>query len=215
MLLSDRGEATWRSVSDLMAGLMMVFLFLAVAFLYELQSSKKTYEKELHEALVEEFRDDLARWSAKITEDNIVRFDSPFKVGDARVNKQFQTILNEFFPRYVKLLSREQFKNKISEVRIEGHTSDIWGAHSTRSENYLNNMKLSQERALNVLGHVYRLSLQEEYIGWLEAKLRANGMAFALPIYQQTGTDVQPTPPHVLQIDREKSRRVEFKVLVH
>jgi len=59
----------WISISDMMAGLMMIFLLIAVAFMYQTDQEKKAmadiaveFERsrnDLNQALREEFRDDL------------------------------------------------------------------------------------------------------------------------------------------------------------
>lgn len=62
----------WVSISDLMAGLMMVFMFIAIVFMIQTQDEKKrieeialTYEKSkkaLFEDLKSEFENDLELW---------------------------------------------------------------------------------------------------------------------------------------------------------
>lgn len=72
-------------------------------------------------------------------------------------------------------------------------------------EIYLKNMHLSQERASNVLSLCYGLDnfFIRSNIEWLEANLRANGMAFSKLLYvEKSQTE-----------DTERSKRVEFKVL--
>ena len=68
------GEESWISVSDLMAGLMMVFLFIAVIYAKDADQRAKNVseivtewqdsELEIYLALEEEFRDDLEKWQA-------------------------------------------------------------------------------------------------------------------------------------------------------
>jgi outer membrane protein OmpA-like peptidoglycan-associated protein len=66
-------------------------------------------------------------------------------------------------------------------------------------------MNLSQERASNVLTYCYDLnnSIITSNLTWLQNNLRANGMSFSKLLYKQ-GTKIE---------DKERSRRVEFKVL--
>ena len=63
----------WLSVSDLMAGLMVIFLFIAITYIRpiaEIQSIRnivvawKDSEVEIYKALEKEFKDDLPRWRA-------------------------------------------------------------------------------------------------------------------------------------------------------
>jgi outer membrane protein OmpA-like peptidoglycan-associated protein len=61
-------------------------------------------------------------------------------------------------------------------------------------------MKLSQNRANNVLAYCYQIQTTNKK--WLEKKLRANGMAFSKLIYTKSN-----------KIDYHKSKRVDFKVV--
>ena len=193
----------------MMSGLMLVFMFIAIGFMIEVQSEKdamkdiassyRDIKADLNEVLYDEFEDELKKWDADITKDNTIVFNSPnvlFEVSKSEINDEFKTILEQFFPRYIKILTSNQYKNEIKEIRVEGHTSDEWGAIKSKKEIYLNNMRLSQNRAYEVLSYCY--SLDDEIIElnrpWLQKYFRANGMAFAK-----------------LQ-DIEKARRVEFSI---
>ena len=62
--------------------------------------------QELYEALLKEFGKDLKVWDASIDEDNTIRFNEPevlFDIGAKQVKKRFKDILDDFFPRYVKI----------------------------------------------------------------------------------------------------------------
>ena len=207
----------WMSISDMMAGLMMVFLFIAIAFMIEVQSEQDTikeiamtYRKSqtsLNKDLHQEFAKDLEAWGAEITTDNIFRFKSPevlFKTGSSSVSPQFKKILDNFFPRYLNILTSKKYLNEIDEVRVEGHTSNTWNTHSTKNTIYLKNMALSQARANSVLAYCYQYIYKRspEQAIWLERQFRANGMAFAKPVTK--GNKVY---------DNDKAKRVEFRVL--
>lgn len=195
----------------MMSGLMLVFLFIAISFMIEVESEKekmkdvaKSYNDvkvNLNEVLYEEFELDLKSWDAEITKDNAVVFNSPnvlFKVSKSEISDEFKTILEEFFPRYIQLLTSKQYVEEIQEIRVEGHTSDEWGTIESKKDIYLNNMQLSQNRAYEVLSYCY--SLEDELIKqnrpWLEQYFRANGMAFAK------------------LKDHNNSRRVEFSIMM-
>lgn len=193
----------------MMSGLMLVFLFIAIGFMIEMQSQKddmkdiaETYRDvkvNLNEVLYDEFENDLKVWDASITKDNSIVFNSPkvlFAVNQSEINEDFKEVLKEFFPRYVRLLTSSEFKDEIQEVRVEGHTSDTWANTSSQEEIYLNNMKLSQNRAYKVLSYCYSLEddFTKENRPWLEKFFRANGMAFSQ------------------MKQNEKARRVEFTI---
>lgn len=213
----------WISISDMMAGIMMIFLLITVSFMLITQKAQedlrvqnqklleineamssiaKDYSdlrQELYEALLKEFGKDLKVWDASIDEDNTIRFNEPevlFDIGAKQVKKRFKDILDDFFPRYVKILALEKFQNSIEEIRIEGHTSQVWFAANTLEDRYLGNAELSQARALEVLKYCFNLKSINSYKEWLVKVFRANGLSFAKPLE-----------------DDDKSRRVEFRVI--
>jgi outer membrane protein OmpA-like peptidoglycan-associated protein len=232
-------DSEWMSISDMMSGLMLIFMFIAISFMIEVEEDKnktekinreleqlikqakkdkakiehiaKTYYKdkeELNKALTDEFGKNLEDWEAEITKDNIIVFNSPtvlFNTGESSLKKNFKYILNDFFPRYIKILSSKKYKNEIDEIRIEGHTSNTWSKGLKENITYLKNMKLSQNRANNVLSYCY--SIKNDFIHenskWLEKHFRANGMAFSKLKYLDNN--------HSL-VDLIKSKRVEFRV---
>jgi outer membrane protein OmpA-like peptidoglycan-associated protein len=199
-------NTSWASISDVMSVLMMVFMFISIAFIYQLQNEKETYRLELNKALHKEFDKDLNKWNAEITNKNIVRFNAHFDMGSSNIPEKFKEILTVFFPRYIKVLTSNKFKNNTEEIRIEGHTSNGWGKNTSEEENYLNNMTLSQNRANNVLAFCYKIdnnNIISNNKKWLEKLLRANGMSFSKPIYEFNTTKPDPI----------KSRRVEFRVI--
>ena len=136
---------------------------------------------------------------AHIDEDNTICFNEPevlFDTGAKQVKKRFQDILDDFFPRYVKILSLPKFQDSIEEIRIEGHTSQSWFSAQTLEERYLGNAELSQARALEVLKYCFNLKKIDSHKEWLIKVFRANGLSFAKPLE-----------------DDDKSRRVEFRVI--
>jgi len=215
----------WMSISDMMSGLMLIFLFVAIAFMLNVENDKTklekvkekitqiaiTYQKskvDLNKDLHKEFDKDLKKWNAEITKDNSIIFNSPevlFESGDSNIKDKFKEILNNFFPRFIKILVSPKYKSEIDEIRIEGHTSNIWMSAKDKKEIYLNNMKLSQERANSVLNYVYLINNPVINLNrnFLEKHLRANGMAYSKLKY----LDVNKT-----KVDYSHSRRVEFRV---
>lgn len=202
--MSD-SENNWINIADVMSALMMIFMFIAIAFLYQILNEKEVYKVSLNKALHKEFDKDLVRWKAVITEDNIMRFNSPFEVGSKELPEEFTLILADYFPRYIKVLSNAKFKDEIDEIRVEGHTSNGWGSVDDTKQIYLKNMKLSQDRASNVLAYCYDLNntTVTSNLKWLQGNLRANGMSFSKLLYVKN-TKLE---------DKKQSRRVEFKVM--
>src|SRR5262245_36395525 len=55
----------------------------------------------------------------------MTNFDKDFLVrrfneGKAEITPYFQEILNEFFPKYLDVVMKDKYHDKISEIRIEG-----------------------------------------------------------------------------------------------
>jgi len=204
--MTENNESQWMNIADIMSALMMIFMFIAIAFLYQIMNEKEVYKVQLNKALHAEFDKDLKQWKAIITPDNIIRFNSPFIVGDDSIPDSFNTILIDFFPRYINVLANKEFKNEIDEIKVEGHTSNGWG-NENQKQSYLHNMNLSQKRASNVLSFCYNIDnkIVDTNILWLQSNLRANGMSFSKLLYKddKNGQKIQ---------DKIRSRRVEFRV---
>ena len=103
----------WMSVSDLMTGLMVIFLFIAIAYISRVQSNQTVLtdyvetKQKLHEKLVKEFEGDTLKWQMAIGKDLSMKFNNPtvlFKQGSWDLTPQFQAILDDFLPRYFEIL---------------------------------------------------------------------------------------------------------------
>ena len=86
-----------------------------------------------------------------------VRFrarDVLFAPGSSELQPRFKTILDDFFPRYLRILDQPQYRNIVSEVRIESYTSSFWRQGASVDESYVANMALSQQRANIVMNQL-------------------------------------------------------------
>ena len=159
-------------------------------------------EQQIFEALLREFREDLPGWNAEIEEATLlIRFKSPevlFELGDDAIRPEFQTILRNFFPRYVEVL--KPFRDALDELRIEGHTSSEW-YNASFEQAYFENMRLSQDRTRTVLEYVLGLNAVSDERAWLRQLLTANGLSSSRRVLTAKGIE-----------DPERSRRVEFRV---
>lgn len=209
------GDGHWLVVSDLMASLMMIFLFLALLHMVQIEHSHQVETEvritaaELREAiylaLEDEFHADLPRWNAELHRPTLtLRFREPevlFDRNSARIKPEFEAILRDFFPRYVQQL--EPFQQVIREIRIEGHTSSEWGPDSTPLEAYFANMALSQQRTQAVLRFAYGMDALKE-ADWFRRRVAAVGLSSSRTVRDRQGNE-----------DADASRRVEFSVLTN
>ena len=174
------------------------------AVIKEFAEEYQTIQRQLNIDLNNEFRDDLVKWDAEILRDNTIRFRAPdilFASSSSDIKPNFKEILNDFFPRYLSILTSDIYKDNIQEIRVEGHTSSTWQSAKSREASYLNNMLLSQDRARNVLAYIYGETSSTTDRRWLEKHLRANGMSFSRLIIKDGQEDVS------------SSQRVEFRVM--
>ncbi len=207
-------EGHWVAVSDLMAGLMMVFMLVSVVFMINVETERDKirdvailYDQlrtQLYRDLQKEFADDMPRWGAELDEDLAFRFNNSdvlFDRGEAELKPEFRAILNDFFPRYVRIITQPEYRDDILEVRIEGHTSSGWFGARNEDDAYIRNMDLSQERTRSTLAYVLGLNDVHRDKEWLKRHLTANGLSSAKVVRNASGDEVG-----------ERSRRVEFRV---
>ena len=93
----------------------------------------------------------------EIDKDGTIRFKEPevfFDMGESELKTQFKDILDSFFPRYINVIYTN-YKDKVTEIRIEGHTSSEWEEGADTKTAYFKNMELSQDRTRNVLKSRY------------------------------------------------------------
>ena len=161
-----------------------------IVYKNEIESLLNAY-KNLQVALYKELREEFegtpakkaqfrTEWQGHLDMETVsIRFQQPFPQGEATVPNTFESILREFFPRYVAILTKSEYRNDIAEIRIEGHTSSEWFVQVTGDTAYINNMELSQNRARNVLRYVLRIGQSEvtQNRAWLKKKLIANGLS--------------------------------------
>lgn len=197
----------WMSISDLMSGLMMVFLLIAVFFIFQVQKGINDYAEAkayIYDELYDEFKDDLPRWKADIDEKTLsIRFQEPdvlFESGSHELSPKFVAILNDFIPRYINRLYNSKYSGSIEEIRIEGHTDPHWKGAVDRQTEYLNNMNLSQLRTQAVLSYVIRKEELQDKLEWMITRMTANGLSSSQPVFVNN------------VVDSERSRRVEFRV---
>lgn len=204
----------WLSVSDMMSGLMVIFLFIAITYMMQVSKDKNqlveiavTYEKTknaIYDELLLEFKNDLEKWDAEIDKQSLaIRFKEPdvlFNVGKTEIKEKFKIILDNFFPRYIKVL--KQYQPDIEEIRIEGHTSSEWSDNKNLSSEkiYFLNMALSQNRTRATLEYCFMIPQIETQREWIKAILTANGLSSSKPILINGEEDII------------HSRRVEFRV---
>ncbi|MBR6123565.1 OmpA family protein [Candidatus Saccharibacteria bacterium] len=201
------------STGDMMSGLMFVFVLLLSALMLQIQKqSERTkrqiedynqIKREIYIDLKKEFGKDTLRWNAKIDSAKLsIRFEKTstlFDTGESDLKADLKEILDDFFPRYMLLITKDQYRASIEEIRIEGY-ADSRGK-------YEKNMELSQARARTILNYCIQKAMPDTVVDnettmetWAKSKLTANGHSSSHLIYENG------------QENFDLSRRVEFRV---
>lgn len=96
----------WLSVSDLMTGLMVIFLFVAIAYISRVQKNQSVLtdyvetKNEMHDKLVNEFAGDTLKWQMAIGKDLTMKFKEPtvlFATGSYELTLASKKFSTNFF----------------------------------------------------------------------------------------------------------------------
>ena len=220
-----RQNNSWISFSDLMTGLMVIFMFIAIAYMQETQKKQverdqlfeefKITKQELYEELERTFKNDFIKWKVELDKDLSIKFTNPevlFASGKTDIRPYFQQILDSFLPRYFNILMQGKYRDKIYEIRLEGHTDTV-PAPTYDPDPYIGNMLLSQLRSVEVLKYFremnfYRI-LNPADKRQLEFWLTANGLSYGRTLDKNK----ELTLVSGLVPDKAYSRRVEFRIV--
>ena len=200
----EEGNGYWISFSDLMSGVLIIFMLL---FIYKILDYQNNIESK--EAMIESLSSTRAQIITMLQEEfekedidilidpktGAIRLSEAilFDYGRNELKEEGKSFLQKFIPIYVRILfSDEKIKSQVSQIIIEGHTDD--------SGDYIYNLKLSQERALSVVEYLIGDSLNYYYKNDLQYNLTANGRSFSELITNEDGT-----------VNANASRRVEIK----
>ena len=214
-------QNVWLSVSDLMTGLMVIFLFIAIAYIRRVQQNQSVLtdyvetKNQLHDKLVKEFEGDTLKWQMAIGKNLSMKFKEPtvlFASGSYELTPRFKEILDEFLPRYFNILLNDSLKNNIQEIRIEGHTDNV-PIPRYDEDPYIANVILSQQRALSVLRYLRKMPSYQQYSeeqrSLLEFWFTANGLSYGKAV-DNAGNYINKSHN---EIDKDMSRRVEFRII--
>jgi outer membrane protein OmpA-like peptidoglycan-associated protein len=219
--MSSRQTSNWISLSDMMTGLMLIFLLIAVLTISQVVAQENERQQmiteydlskeEIYSDLEEAFGGKKDEWGIEIARDLSIKFQNPdllFDTDDSNLKDNYRQILDEFIPKYLSIVNKDEYKNRIREVRIEGHTAEVSPATPT----YMSTISLSQNRANSVLAYMleneYYLSLSEEDKAKLLFWFTANGLGKGRTLdangeyTYESGGSISPT-----------SRRVEFRIV--
>ena len=218
-------ESNWISFSDIMTGLMVIFMFIAISYIVEVQKKQKERDvifeefkatkEQLYSELENTFKDDFKEWQVELDKDLSIKFTNPevlFESGQINIRPYFSTILDDFLPRYFDILLQEKYTDKIAEIRIEGHTDTVT-AYRYDKDPYIGNVILSQLRSAQVLKYFRNMDYYQNLNTKTEQKLQfwltANGLSYGRTLDNNKELTVLSGKP----ANNNFSRRVEFRII--
>lgn len=215
-----KSDYNFIAYSDIMTGLAIIFLFIAVAYILE-GISDKIIKDDIYNAIGEDLKKEFKSknveldkdMSLKFLQDSINKSDELFQIGSAEMSPSFKNKVAVIWPKYQKILLDKKNLPYISEIRIEGHTDTI-APRKDNMESYLYNLNLSSARAQSVLTFIRNLdsykSLPINEKSKLDFLLTANGMSYSRALNGKG--EVSYLSETDKSIDLNKSRRVEFRI---
>ena len=215
--MSVRQTSNWVSLSDMMTGLMLVFLLISILTISHVVQKEEERKKlliefdvaktEIYNDLKKTFGDKEDLWGVEIKRDLSIKFENPevlFGYRSATITQEFELILDEFIPLYISIINNPKYEDKIKEVRIEGHTAD-W-------DNYIYTIELSQDRSNAVLSYIltnhYFNNLQTDNKDKIKFWLTSNGLGKGRAL-DDDGNFVFHSKKNI----SANSRRVEFRIV--
>ena len=193
----------WKSLSDIMSGLMLLFLAIALVFLGNIGQGDPMAEIRANvggflcnsSSLPGNVRCDSTNLTWAFPSDSV-----NFAQGSDTVTPYFRETLGNIFPALIRQLTAENCRRFIKGIRIEGHTNEVW-QDQTGIDAYISNMRLSQARAWSVFDVLARLDESVNNWDWLEPKLTPNGLSSSDLVIDSNDT-----------VDNEASRRVVLRI---
>ncbi|PHS57282.1 MAG: hypothetical protein COB17_06730 [Sulfurimonas sp.] len=164
------------------------------------QLSTKT--DDIYKGLSNLFKKEINSKQIKIKEDlsiELVNKDLYFDVSKYKLSEKQKDFLHGFSHKLFKFLKLNQ--KVINTLEINGHTSSEW-ANNDFTGSYLNNEKLSLNRAYETLEFMFKLqnNATKEFLSHI---LKSSGLAYSNKILFSQYED------------KKKSRRVSFKVILN
>ena len=223
--MKESSDNNWISFSDIMTVLMIIFLFISISYMMQVKKEQaqrdeifeefKATKEELYNELNTIFKDDFQKWDVQLDKDLSIKFTNPdvlFQSGRTNIRPYFSEILNKFLPKYFDIILQKKYQDKISEIRVEGHTDNVPAPQYDRDP-YIANTLLSQERSAEVIKHFrdmeYFKNLSTKEITLIEYLLTANGLSYGRTVDDNGNLTINSNQP----INNQKSRRVEFRII--
>lgn len=205
----DDSNVFWVTMSDLLLGLVVVFMVLFV-FAITGFTQNKINEQETQYQVTEKIVNELKKNNIDVEAD---KFSGRIKISDLELfelnswelSSKGKLYMAKFVPVYLNtIMGDKKISDNISQIIIEGHTdSQTFAGAKSEEEKYYRNMELSLRRASSVAKYI----VYSDFKG----KNKYEKQLFKLLSVEGKG----PSEPVIVngKEDYSKSRRVELKIM--
>ncbi len=205
---TNDGNIFWITMTDLMTGLVLVFI---VLFFYtyltghvdKIQSelAQENASKSLQETLKkQDIKASIDPVSGVVKISDLELFD----INSYKLSGKGKAYLDKFAPAYLdSLFSNEYLDKNIDKIIIQGHTdSQTFAGKFSDDEQYMKNMELSLNRAYEVANYMTNTPYNKNNGNRLRKMIIVEGASFSDPVMVDGKEDFA------------KSRRVELKLVM-
>lgn len=198
----------WVTMSDMLLGLMMVFMVLftmAMTGYTQKKLQQQVTQSEVAKELIKNMKEQklnvqINNMTGEVKISDLELFD----INSYTLSAKGKQYLNKFVPVYVNtIFSNPKLYTKIKNIVVEGHTdSQTFKDVKTKEEQFTKNMDLSLKRANAVEDYIFRTAYNKKYTPDLTKTIVVEGKSFIEPILVNGKEDFN------------KSRRVELKLII-
>lgn len=194
------------SISDLMAGLIGVFILALSYFMLNLGEVTKQYtgNTEKRTALLQDIQKEMEEKGVKVIIDEkqgVLRIPENvlFSQGEAVVKPEGQVAIKSLSQSLYTILTQDKYAQAIETVFIEGHTDNV----PIETAEFHSNWELSTQRAINTW------NLMRADQGALDSLHNANGQ----PIFSCSGyADTRPVTDDAYDENSEEGRQANRRI---
>lgn len=202
------GNIFWITMTDLMTGLVLVFI---VLFFYTFLTGHvdKIQSELAQENASKSLQETLKKQDIEATIDplsGVVKISDLelFDVNSYKLSPKGKAYLDKFAPAYLDSIFSDEYLDKnIDKIIIQGHTdSQTFAGKFSDDEQYMKNMELSLNRAYEVANYMTNTPYNKVNGNRLRKMIIVEGASFSNPVLVDGKEDFA------------KSRRVELKLVM-
>lgn len=205
---SNDGNIFWITMTDLMTGLVLVFIILFF-YTYLTGHVEKIQSELAQENASKSLQETLKKQDIEATIDpisGVVKISDLelFDVNSYKLSPKGKAYLDKFAPAYLDSIFSDEYLDKnIDKIIIQGHTdSQTFTGKFSDDEQYMKNMELSLNRAYEVANYMTNTPYNKANGNRLRKMIIVEGASFSNPVMVDGKEDFA------------KSRRVELKLVM-